>query len=86
MIDELTWSICNEGEGILFPLPRYTGFANDVPTRSRGKLVLVPFEREDGTLDLNDIFDPEANTRCLERAYRKAEKEGIRIKAVMITK
>jgi aspartate/methionine/tyrosine aminotransferase len=85
-IDHATWCICNEGEGILFPAPLYTGFTNDVPTRSRGKLIPVQFRREDGTLDLNDVFDPQANTTCLERALGEAQRDGIRVRAVMITK
>lgn len=86
MIDHLTWCVCDPGEGILFPMPLYTGFENDLPTRARGKLVPVSFEREDGSLDLNDVFDPDANLECLERAYDKSEKGGVKIKAVMITK
>lgn len=86
MIDHLTWSICNDGEGILFPQPLYAGFTNDLPTRARGKLIPVPFAREDGTFDANDVFDGEANLRCLERAYQKCEQRGIKIKGVMITK
>lgn len=86
MIDHLTWCLCNEGEGILFPLPMYTGFTNDVPVRSRGKIVPVTFRRKDGTLDLDDVFDAEANTRCLTRAFEQAKKDGVRVRAVMITK
>lgn len=86
MIDHLTWSICNEGEGILFPMPLYTGFTNDVPTRSRGRLVPVSFKREDGTVVLDDVFDAQANTRCLERAFAQAGRDGMWIRAVMITK
>ncbi|KAK4543118.1 hypothetical protein LTR36_005895 [Oleoguttula mirabilis] len=85
MIDHLTWCICNEGEGILFPQPLYTGFTNDVPTRSRGRVVPVSFEREDGSLELADVFDAAANSRCLERALRQAETDGVKVKAVMIT-
>lgn len=46
----------------------------------------VSFEREDGSLVLDDVFDPEANLRCLERALQKSEQEGVKIKGVMITK
>ena len=85
MIDHLTWCICNPGEAILFPQPLYPGFTNDVPTRSRGRLLPVSFLREDGTLNLDDVFDAEANARCFERAFAQAEAQGIRVKAVMIT-
>ncbi|KAK5727556.1 hypothetical protein LTR15_003456 [Elasticomyces elasticus] len=86
VIDHVTWCICDEGEGILFPAPLYTGFTNDLPTRSRGKLLPVSFRRNDGTLDLDDIFDVTANTRCMERALVQAKQNGVKVKAVMITK
>ncbi|KAK5685488.1 hypothetical protein LTS10_003567 [Elasticomyces elasticus] len=85
VIDHVTWCICDEGEGILFPAPLYTGFTNDLPTRSRGKLLPVSFRRDDGTLDLDDIFDATANTRCMERALLQAKQHGVKVKAVMIT-
>ncbi|KAK3666140.1 hypothetical protein LTR22_003146 [Elasticomyces elasticus] len=85
VIDHVTWCICDEGEGILFPAPLYTGFTNDLPTRSRGKLLPVSFRRDDGRLDLDDIFDATANTRCMERALVQAKQNGVKVKAVMIT-
>ena len=86
MIDHLTFAICNEGEAIPFPQPLYAGFTNDLPHRARGKLVPVPFLREDGTFDLDDVFDADANARCFERAYQKCQEEGITVRGVMITK
>ncbi|KAK5707476.1 hypothetical protein LTR97_000010 [Elasticomyces elasticus] len=85
VVDHVTWCICDEGEGILFPAPLYTGFTNDLPTRSRGKLLPVSFRRDDGTLDLDDVFDATANTRCMERALVQAKQNGVKVKAVMIT-
>ena len=86
LIDHVGWCICADGEAILLPQPLYAGFTNDLPHRSRVKLVPVPFEREDGSLELNDVFDAKANTRCLERAYRKCERAGVKVRGVMITK
>jgi hypothetical protein len=87
MIDELTWSLCDEDtDGIMFPQALYTGFTNDVPTRSKGRLVPVSFAREDDSIVLEDMFDAEANTRSLERAYQQSKSKGINVKAVMITK
>jgi hypothetical protein len=87
MIDELTWSLCDEEtDGIMFPQALYTGFTNDIPTRSKGRLLPVSFAREDDSIDLEDMFDAEANTKCLERAYQQSKSEGINVKAVMITK
>ena len=85
MVDHLTWCLCDEGDGVLFPQPLYTGFSNDVPTRARGKLVPASFARDDGSINLDDVFDPEANLRCLERAYQKATQDGTKVRAVMIT-
>lgn len=85
-LDSATWCICNEGEGVLVPRPLYTGFTNDIPTRSRGKVVPVSFAREDGSFECGDVFDSEANVRALEAARSKAEAEGTTVKAVLITK
>ena len=86
LIDHVAWSICNEGEGLLLPQPLYTGFTNDIPTRARAKLVPVSFVREDDELNLDDVFDAEANAKCFERAYQQSVREGVKIKGVMITK
>lgn len=86
MIDHLTWCLCNEGEGLLLPQPLYTGFTNDIPTRSRGRLVPVSFRREDGSVELKDVFDAEANAKCLERAWSESERKGVKIKGVLISK
>lgn len=85
MVDHLTRCLCDEGDGILFPQPLYTGFSNDVPTRARGKLLPASFARDDGSIHLDDVFDAEANTRCLERAYQRAICSGMKVRAVMIT-
>jgi len=46
----------------------------------------VSFARGDGGLELDDVFDAEANTRCLERGLAKARKDGVKVKGVLITK
>lgn len=85
-LDAATWSICDEGEGVLVPRPLYTGFTNDIPTKSRGKVVPVSLAREGGAVEWGDVFDAEANVRALERARVEAEGEGVRIRAVLVTK
>lgn len=85
-LDAATWCICNEGEGVLVPRPLYTGFTNDIPTKSRGKVVPVSFAREHGEVKWDDVFDAEANVRALEKARVKAEEDGVRVRAVLITK
>ncbi len=71
---------------MLVPQPFYAGYANDFPHRARGRLIPVPFAKEDGFLDLDDVFDELANVRCLEKAYRQCENDGIRVRGVLITK
>ncbi|SPO05310.1 related to 1-aminocyclopropane-1-carboxylate synthase, and related proteins [Cephalotrichum gorgonifer] len=41
-IDALTWSICDEGDGILIPLPLYNGFNVDIMNRSNVRVIGVP--------------------------------------------
>ncbi|KAH8805247.1 pyridoxal phosphate-dependent transferase [Xylogone sp. PMI_703] len=84
LTDALTWSICSNGEGILIPQPLYTGFQVDIPTRSRGVIVPVPFSSVEGYSSLNDVFDAKINEIVLERAYQESEKKGIKIRAVMV--
>jgi len=87
LTDALTWSICNEGEGIMIPRPLYTGFRVDIPQRSRGVIVPVSFSGLDhvGEGSLDDVFDAEANAQAFERAWRKCEEDGIKVKAVLLT-
>jgi hypothetical protein len=88
LIDALTWCICGDGEGILFPQPLYTGFQVDVPTRSRGRIVPVGFEEVDdySNRGLDGVFDKETNERALERAFLDSQRNGVVIRAVLITK
>lgn len=86
VLDSLTWSICNEGEGIIVPLPYYTGFRPAVKERSRGVLVPAPFRSLDGYRDLDDVFDPEMNRKALEAALSKAAQDGVKARAVLLSK
>ncbi|KAH7393513.1 pyridoxal phosphate-dependent transferase [Cadophora sp. MPI-SDFR-AT-0126] len=92
LTDALTWSICNEGEGILIPRPLYTGFRVDIPQRSRGIIVPVSFsglETDGGDAarnhDLDDVFDAELSEQAFERAWKKCEEDGVKIRAVLLT-
>ncbi|KAG9569391.1 hypothetical protein KCU71_g2259, partial [Aureobasidium melanogenum] len=84
-IDALVWSICDEGDGILIPQPFYNGFSVDVLNRSGGRIIEVPYGQVHGTLDLEDIFDPEINKKALEVAYVNAMQQGINVRALMIS-
>jgi aspartate/methionine/tyrosine aminotransferase len=85
-IDCLTWSFCNEGEGIIIPQPFYMGFSLDVPSRARGVVVPAVFQPLNGYNGFDDVFDPAMNVRALETALRGAEEKGIKVRAVLLTK
>lgn len=86
VIETLAWSLCNEGEGIIIPQPFYTGFAVDIPTRARAVIIPAPFQVLEDYQGLDDVFDPVMNIKALERALRGAEAEGVKVRAVLLTK
>jgi hypothetical protein len=86
VIDCLTWSICNEGEGIIIPQPFYTGFAVDIPTRARGVIIPASFHTLENYQGLDDVFDPRMNIKAFETALRGAEEKGIKVRGVLLTK
>ncbi|KAL2259214.1 hypothetical protein VTK26DRAFT_7184 [Humicola hyalothermophila] len=85
VIDNLAWSICNEGEGIIIPQPFYTGFAVDLPTKARAVIVPALFQSLEGYQGLDDVFDPGFNKRALERALAHAKERGIKVRAFILT-
>ncbi|KAK2666558.1 Aminotransferase, class I/classII [Fusarium oxysporum f. sp. vasinfectum] len=85
-IDGLVWSICDEGDAILIPLPRYNGFSFDVFNRSNARIIGVPYTGVEGYSTLDDLFDPEVNRRAVEATLHKARSEGSRVRALLITK
>jgi hypothetical protein len=86
VLDSLTWSICNEGEGIIVPLPFYTGFNPAVQERSRGVLIQASFQSLEGYHSLDDVFSPVIIQQALEGALQKAASNGVKIRAVLISK
>lgn len=86
VLDALTWSFCNDGEGIIVPVPFYTGFKPAVSGRARGVLVPASIQSVEGYRDLDDVFDPDINRKALENALIQAAQNGIRVRAVMLTK
>ncbi|KAK8017137.1 1-aminocyclopropane-1-carboxylate synthase [Apiospora marii] len=86
VLDALVWSVCNEGEGILVPQPFYTGFRPAAGERARGVLVPASFRSLDGYRSLDDIFEPAMNKKAFERALRQAAYDGIKVRAVMLSK
>ena len=85
-IDALTWAVCNDGDGILVPQPYYNGFDFDILNRSNGRVVGVKYEGVEGFSGLNDLFRPDVNKRALEVALREAKKNGITIRALLVSK
>ncbi|KAF4341576.1 plp-dependent transferase [Fusarium beomiforme] len=84
-IDALVWSICDEGDAILIPLPLYNGFRVDVFNRSNARIVGVQYTGVEGYSTLDDLFDPDVNRRAIEAALRKARQNGSRVQALLIT-
>ncbi|PHH75741.1 hypothetical protein CDD82_4307 [Ophiocordyceps australis] len=86
LIDALAWSICNDGEGIIVPVPFYTGFKPATSTRARGVLVPASIQSVGKYQCLDDVFDPEINRKALEDALLRATQNGVKVRAVMLTK
>jgi aspartate/methionine/tyrosine aminotransferase len=76
LLDNLFWSLCNEGDGVLLGKPLYGGFVGDMQTRAKVKLVAV-------SLKDYDPFSKEAVVRY-EEELKKAEKEGVKIRALVL--
>lgn len=85
-IDALTWAICNDRDGILVLQPYYNGFDFDTLNRSNGRVIGVKYEGIEGFSELDDLFRPDVNKRALEVALREAKKNGITIRALLISK
>lgn len=85
-IDALAWSICDEGEGILVPQPFYNGFIFDTLNRSNARVVGVTYEDVEGYSGLDCLFHPDVNKKAIEAAFRKAENDGITVRALLISK
>lgn len=85
-IDALEWSLCNDGEGILTPLPLYNGFIFDALNRSNVRIIGVSYDGISGCESLDDIFSPSVNELALNRALEQAQRDGIRIRALLISK
>lgn len=86
VVDNLAWSICNEGEGIIIPKPFYKGFQVDIPTRARAVIVPAHFQTSGDYRGFDDIFDPKFNIKALETALKDANDKGIKVRAFLLTK
>jgi hypothetical protein len=86
VIEALAWSICNEGEGLLIPVPNYSGFAIDLPPRSRAVLVPATFRDLEGYSGLGSVFDTAFIVAALGKALEKARNDKMVIRGVLLTR
>ncbi|KAI1145103.1 putative acc synthase [Nemania diffusa] len=85
VLDALAWSICNEDEGIITPMPFYTGFRPGLAERSSGVLIPASFQGIEGYQGLHYVFNPEMSRQALENALDKASRDGVKVRAVVIS-
>jgi aspartate/methionine/tyrosine aminotransferase len=76
VLDQLFWSLGDEGDGVLIGMPMYTGFIHDMKVRANLTLVEV-------SLKNYDPFSKEAVSR-FEEELLKAEKAGTKVCALLL--
>lgn len=64
----------------------YNGFDIEILHRSNARVVGITYHDIDGYTDLDDVFRPDMNRKALQSALEKATQEGIKIRALMISK
>ncbi|KAI1463629.1 putative aminotransferase class I and II family protein [Daldinia caldariorum] len=83
-LDALAWSICDDGEGIIIPVPFWSGISQGVGERTRGVMIPAIYQSIEGYQGLDDLFDPEINKKALEKALQQATKDNVKVKGVML--
>ena len=76
LLDNLFWSLCDEGDGVLIGKPLYGGFEPDMKVRSKVNLVAV-------SLKNYDPFSAEAVSSYEEELLKK-KRDGITIRALIL--
>jgi len=76
LLDQLSYVLCDEGDGVLIGKPLYGGFNNDITTRARAKLVAV-------SLKGIDPFSKEAVARY-EEEYLTAKKNRVNPRVLIL--
>jgi aspartate/methionine/tyrosine aminotransferase len=76
LLDQLFWTLCNEGEGVLIGKPAYGGFAADMEGRAKLRPIYV-------SLKGLDPFSVEAVGRY-EEELLKSEKSGIKVRMLIL--
>ncbi|KAI0023443.1 putative aminotransferase class I and II family protein [Xylariomycetidae sp. FL0641] len=84
VLDALAWSICDDGEGLIIPVPFWSGITQGVGERARGVMVPATYQSVEGYKDLDDLFDPEINRKALENALKQATKDNVKVRGVML--
>ncbi|KAK8845419.1 hypothetical protein IAR55_006132 [Kwoniella newhampshirensis] len=77
VLDQLFYTLIDEGEAILLAAPYYTGFDRDLI--GRGRVRLIPVQVPAG----EEAFGPEC-LRLFERKLEEVTKEGITVRAVIV--
>lgn len=86
ILDALSWSICNDGEGIIIPVPFWSGISQGIGERARAVLIPVTYHSIEGYHGLDDLFDPMLNRKVLENALQQATKDNVKVRGVMLCK
>ncbi|KAI1089146.1 putative aminotransferase class I and II family protein [Rostrohypoxylon terebratum] len=86
VLDALAWSICGDGEGIIIPVPFWSGISQGVGERARGVMIPATYQSVEGYQGLDDLFDPEINRKALENALQQATKDNVKVRGVMLCK
>ena len=76
LLDQIFWSMCDEGDGVLVSMPMYGGFANDTQGRVKGTLLNV-------SLKGYDVFSKDAIIRY-EEELAAAENRGIKTRVLVL--
>ncbi|KAI1803418.1 putative aminotransferase class I and II family protein [Daldinia bambusicola] len=84
VLDALAWSICDDGEGIIIPVPFWSGISQGVGERARGVMIPATYQSVEGYQGLDDLFDPEINKKALEKALQRATENNVKVKGVML--
>lgn len=86
ILDALAWSICNDGEGIIIPVPFWSGISQGMGERARAVLIPATYQSLEGYQGLDDLFDPDMNRKALENAFQQATKDHVKVRGVMLCK
>jgi aspartate/methionine/tyrosine aminotransferase len=76
LLDQLFWTMCDEGDGVLISTPMYGGFVNEMHIRGKCTLLQV-------SLKGYDVFSKEALVRYEEKLLA-AEELGVKTRVLVL--